>query len=486
MIGLAISLSAFAVIILLYLLDVFSKNDNPYTGLITFIFLPIILLFGILLFLLGAYRAARRERRGIPQGDLPVLDFNKARHRFAFSFILFGGVFLAAISAFGSYQAYEYTESVEFCGTACHSVMKPEYVAYKASPHARVTCVQCHIGPGTTWYVKSKLSGAYQVYSTLFNKYEKPIKTPIENLRPARETCEQCHWPSHFFSQKLMDRTYFMSDEENTAFKTSMLMKIGGREEGTSEGIHAHMYLDNEISYIATDRQRQDIPYVEMRSKDGKVTVYHSTEKKLSEVEIKNGKKRLVDCIDCHNRPSHQYNPPMTSVNRAMARGMIDPSLPEIKSLAVEVLEKPYKTEPEALAAIRKDIIDYYKENYPKELVAKEKLLNAAIEHIKSIYSTNYFPEMKTDWKAFPNNLDHVHSKGCFRCHDDKHVSPEGKVISKNCQSCHTIVTQRTADGKGKFSMDGVPFEHPVDVGDAWKTDPCMDCHGKQDEEKED
>lgn len=481
-IGLAISLTAFALIIFLYVLELFAKIDNPYTGLISFIVLPVFLLFGVFVSCVGAIRTARRARKGVEEGDLPVLDFNKPRHRNGFTFVLVGGIFLAAISGFGSYQAYEYTESVGFCGTACHDVMKPEYVAYQASPHARVACVQCHIGAGTTWYVKSKLSGAYQVYSTLLNKYERPIKTPVENLRPARETCEQCHWPSHFYSQKLMDRTYYLSDEQNTSFKTSMLLKIGGREQGATEGIHAHMYLDNEVSYISTDRQRQDIPYVESRTKDGKVTIFQSTESPLTPDQIKNGKRRLVDCIDCHNRPSHQYNHPATSVNRAMAKGVIDAGLPEIKMVAVESLEKPYKTESEALSTIEKDILAYYKENHPKTVADKGSFLTAAIKEIKTIYQHNYFPEMKTDWRGFPNNIDHLHSKGCFRCHDDKHVSSTGKVISKDCQTCHTILSQKGSDGKGRVSLSGVPFEHPVDVGDAWKTDLCLTCHGKQEE----
>ncbi len=478
LIGLIVSFTAFTLIILTYLLDVFGKVDNPYTGLITFIFLPVFLLLGVGMWVFGAWKAARRARKGIKEGDQLVLDFNKPRHRYGFTFVLAGGLFLLGISAFGSYQAYEYTESVDFCGKVCHDVMKPEYVAYNQSPHARVPCVQCHIGAGTTWYVKSKMSGAYQVYSTIFNKYHRPIQTPVANLRPARETCEQCHWPSHFYSQKLVDRTYYLSDEANTAVRTSMLMKIGGREEGQTQGIHAHMYLDNEISYIASDRQRQNIPYVEMKDKSGKIIVYRSLDEKFTEDQIKKGEKRLVDCIDCHNRPSHVYNPPETSVNRAMALGAIDPSLPEIKSMAVEALEKPYLTETEALGTIKADLLAYYRKEYPDVVKAKQKLLDKAIGHIQGIYRTNYFPEMKTDWKSFPNNLDHLHSKGCFRCHDNKHVSDTGKVISNNCQTCHTIVSQKNAEGKAAVSMSGVQFEHPVDVGDAWKTDLCMTCHG--------
>lgn len=477
MIGIGIALMAISLIVFMYLLDLFSQHNNPYVGLITFVALPPVLFFGIFLYLLGGYRTNKRRKRGENDQHLPRIDFNDRRQRRIFSYVAMGGVVFMAISAFGSYQAYEYTDSVEFCGEVCHSVMKPEYTAYISSPHARVKCTQCHIGEGATWYVKSKMSGAYQVYSTIFNKYSRPISTPIENLRPARETCEQCHWPSHFYSQKLVDRRYFASDEENTPYDMSMLMKIGGEEHGKTEGIHAHMYLDADIYYIATDPQRQNIPYVELRGKDGSVTVYKSTEEEISDEQIKKMPKRLVDCIDCHNRPSHQYFHPAKSVNNAMNSGTIDASLPEIKRLAVELLEEEYKTEKEALAKIEAEVRKFYEESYAQVTTAKRQQLEQSIKQIQRIYSTSYFPEMKTSWRAFPDNTDHMYAKGCFRCHDDKHVSLDGKrKISSDCNSCHTILTQGFGDAR-KVNMKGLEFQHPMDIGDKWKTTMCRDCH---------
>lgn len=481
MIGMTVVAIAFSMIVFLFVLDWFSGGGNPYMGIITFVVLPGILLFGLTVALVGLFRAMRRARRGIPEGPKPIIDLNQPRHRRAFTMLMVGGLFLMAISAFGTFKTYEYTESVEFCGKVCHNVMKPEYTAYLNSPHARVKCVECHVGAGADWYVKSKITGAYQVYSVLFNKYHRPIETPIKNLRPAKETCEQCHWPRNFYSQKLKDRQYYLSDEKNTPFQLSMLMKIGGTQQGTTSGIHAHMYLDNEVTYISIDRQRQLIPYVEMKDKNGKVTVYRSTDLKATDQDLRNGEHRLVDCIDCHNRPSHQYRHPEQSVNEAMARGLIDPRIPEIKMKSLEVLEKPYKTEGEALATIKADIEKYYKENHAAEAQSMAPQLAAAINQLQSIYSVNFFPEMNVSWKEFPNNTDHMHSSGCFRCHDDKHVSKDGKVISKNCQTCHTILSEQSEDGVRRTSLDGVPFVHPMGMED-WKTTPCKDCHGKQQE----
>ena len=89
------------------------------------------------------------------------------------------------LSSLGSYRVFEETESPQFCGALCHTVMKPEYTAYKISPHSRVRCTECHIGPGASWFVRAKLSGLYQVYATVTDVYPRPIPVPVQNLRPA-------------------------------------------------------------------------------------------------------------------------------------------------------------------------------------------------------------------------------------------------------------------------------------------------------------
>lgn len=481
--GMIVFAIALSMIVFLVILDSFAPVRSPYLGLITFIALPMIMLFGLFVAIIGLIRAARRKRRGEEERKLPIIDLNQKRHFNAFNMFMVGGLFLMFVSAFGSYHAYEYTESVEFCGKVCHNVMKPEFVAYHESAHARVSCVECHIGGGADWYVKSKISGAYQVYSVLFDKYSRPIETPIANLRPARETCEKCHWPDHFYSQKLVDRNYFLQDETNSQAQISMLMKIGGTSHGQSEGIHAHMYLDAEISYIATDRQRQDIAWVEVKHKDGRTETYRHPDHQLTDDLFKKSEKRIVDCIDCHNRPAHQYQHPEFSVNTAMSRGGIDPKIPEIKLMAVQVLGETYKTETEALGKIKAEIEKYYAENHPDVAKSMAPQLQKAIQSIQNIYSKNFFPEMKTSWVSFPNNLDHMHSKGCFRCHDGKMKSDKGKVISNDCQSCHTILSQMGPDGKRQTDLKGLQFKHPMEIGDEWKTTPCKDCHGQTPDE---
>jgi len=481
--GAVLSVFTVGLILFLYMVEVFSKQEHPYMGLVTFVLLPIFFVLGVAISLGGIWHQHRRIQAGhTEEFRLPTVDLNNPRHRNAVALIAAGSFLFLVVSAFGSYQAYQYTDSVEFCGQVCHTVMKPEYVAYKNSPHARVACVECHIGPGATWFVKSKLSGSYQVYSVLFHKYPKPIATPIKNLRPAKETCEQCHWPNFFYAEKLQTKTYFLSDDGNSRMTLNMLMKIGGGnpEHGATAGIHYHMYINSHIWYIATDKERLNIPYIEARSPDGKVTVWQSTDNPLTPQQIAKGTKHLVDCIECHNRPSHQFQNPNAAVNQAMSLGWINPDLPGIKALAVQVLEKPYKTQAEGLRAIPAAVEDYYRKEHPEILSARQPDVDAAIRQIQRIYENNYFPEMGVSWRVHPDHIGHMYSTGCFRCHDGKHVTSDGRVLTRDCNVCHTILSQTMPNGKQTVSLNGVPFTHPVDIGDAWKTTNCSDCHAQQ------
>ncbi|MBM4160535.1 MAG: cytochrome C [Ignavibacteria bacterium] len=483
LIGAAIATVSFGLILFLMVLDLVADQQKPYMGIIAFVILPSVLILGVLLIVVGILREHRQDRAGKPHGlRLPQIDLNNPHHRAASTFFLVGAVLLLAFSAFGSFKAYEYTDSDEFCGTLCHGVMDPEYTAYQFSPHARVGCVQCHIGPGAGWFVRSKLSGAYQVYATVFNKYPRPIPTPIENLRPAQETCEQCHWPKHFFSEKLRRHTYYLSDEENTHWMLELLMKIGGGniEAGPTSGIHWHMNIANEVTYVPTDSARQIIPWIGTRTAEGKEVIYRSTEIPLSDEKLKDYQMRRMDCIDCHNRPTHIYHPPARSVNHVMSLGWIDTGLPSVKGIAVQALEAQYSSKQAALDSIRSIIQNFYTTNHPEVAVKKKAQIEQTVTEVQKIYSRNYFPEMIVSWKKFTDNIGHLYYPGCFRCHDGKHVSDDGKVLSRDCNVCHTILAQQFEKDKLRLSLGGIDYHHPVDIGDAWKEMNCSDCHNGQ------
>lgn len=483
LVGAAIAGVSFGLILFLILLESFAEQPKPYMGIIAFVILPAIVLMGLALAVIGIIREHRRMRLGKGHEiHIPQIDFANPRHRRMFTFSVAGVLVFLGISAFGSFKAYEYTDGDQFCGEVCHKVMHPEYTAYQYSPHARVGCVKCHIGPGAGWFVRSKISGTYQVYAVLFHKYPTPIPTPIQNLRPAQETCEQCHWPRHFFSEKLHANTYFLSDEKNTKWTLDLLMKIGGGniEAGPTSGIHWHMNINNELTYAALDSARQNIPWVRSKKPDGTVTIYRSTEYTVTDDSLQKIFKRRMDCIDCHNRPTHIYYPPAQTVDAGMSLGWINPALPNVKSLAVKALENPYTTNQAALDSIGVIIRGYYQQLYPAIADSEKGRIDSAVTQVQKIYSRNYFPEMKVSWKRFTNNIGHLYYKGCFRCHDGKHVNEKGEVLSRDCNTCHTILAQKFESGGLRLSLGGVEYRHPVDIGDAWKEMNCSDCHNAQ------
>jgi len=480
--GAAIASLSFGLIVFLFVLDIFSSKENTYLGILTYIIIPSFLIIGLLLIAYGIFREKRREVKGIVRGSyLPVIDLNDPKKRAMFVTFALGTILLLLFSAFGSFKAYEYTETDEFCGTICHKVMEPEYTAYLDSPHSRVGCVGCHIGSGTNWYVKSKISGAYQVYSVLFNKYSRPIPTPVEALRPAEGTCEQCHTPALFYNEKKIDYTYYLSDEQNTKSNISMLLKIGGgkSELGSIEGIHWHVNPDNVISYIYTDKRRLVIPWVKVTSKNGKETIFKDRTFDVKKMNLNSENMRTMDCIDCHNRPSHIYHQPDKMINEMLTKNKIDETLPFIKSISVEALEDNYTTKEQALENIKQKIDDFYLTNYPDVYKSKKNEIQSSIEIIKNIYSRNYFPYMNANWKHFPDNIAHTYTPGCFRCHDGNHVSDDGKVISNDCNSCHKIISQTDNAGVTRVDLNGLKFQHPVELGESIENHLCTDCHWK-------
>lgn len=479
--GLSISAISFIVIVFLATLEYFAKEPNPYMGILAFVIVPSVLMGGVAIAAFGVWREQRLHRIGKPiERHMPVVDLNNPTHRTGLAVVSVGALSLILMSSFGSFKAYEAMESDEFCGTTCHTPMEPEHTAYQNSPHAKVGCVKCHIGSGAGWFVRSKLSGSYQLYSVAFNKFPRPISTPIHNLRPAQQTCEQCHWPSQFFSEKLLSNTYYSSvGQLNVPWKLDLLIRIGGgnKEAGPTSGIHWHMNIRNKVTYVAVDEKRQVIPWVQVRGPDGSVRTYKSTERALTPADSAAGETRRMDCIDCHNRPAHQYRPPMRMVNHLMTLGWIDPSLPSAKDLAVHVLEEPYSTAKIAADSIRIGIEEYYADNFPALFKEKRPAIERMVVETQGLYAKNYFPAMQTNWRNFPDNIGHMYFAGCFRCHDGKHVNAEGKVLSKDCNICHSILAQQAKNADWKVSLTGVRYQHPVDVGNDWLENNCNECH---------
>jgi nitrate/TMAO reductase-like tetraheme cytochrome c subunit len=475
--GAAIVAASLASIILLFLIELTSGTDNPYLGIVTYVMLPGALITGLLTIFVGMYFERRRRRRLAP-GEIPAypsLDLNDPRRRRTFLTFLAVTFIFIFMSAFGSYRAYEFSESVTFCGQTCHVPMKPEFTAYQASPHARVRCVECHVGGGAEWYVRAKLNGVHQLYGVLTGRYDRPIPTPVHNLRPANDTCAQCHWPQKFYGDEMRVFNHYDYDEHNTARQTRLLVHVGGGSpaNGPVSGIHWHMNLGNEIEYIATDEHRQNIPWVRVKDGQGKVTEYTEDGAALTP-SLAKAEKRRMDCIDCHNRPAHIYVPPDEAVNDSLAAGKLDASLPYLKRQAVEALSKPYQTNDEAVRSIAASLDQFYRANYADVYASKPDAIRSAVAEVQRIYQTYFFPEMKTDWQAHPNNIGHYYSQGCFRCHDGKHESRDGKVIRSDCNVCHATLDQ-SENGATTSAQNGA-FRHPVELGKLSELN-CTVCH---------
>lgn len=480
--GFLLAVNSLIVIILLFLFSLLQKESNPYMGLFTFIVSPAFMVLGLLLIPIGMLNK-RKKMKGHEYAaqKWPVLDMNNKINRTSVVRISIITLVLLVATAMGSYQAFHYTESVKFCGELCHKVMEPEYTAYQNSSHANVKCVECHVGEGAGWYVKSKLSGLYQVYSVIFKKYSTPIETPLHNLRPASETCERCHWPEKFYSQKLRNLRSYIADSGNTEWNTSLLMKIGPQysAKGLSEGIHWHINKNIKIEYAAGSRDRESIPWVKYTDlKTGKVKIFMDEENPVNKKALDSLEKRTMDCMDCHNRPSHKYLSAPNFIDNAMVAGKIPSDIPFIKMAAMEALKVSYNTKDSAHIAIKDVITTYYKEEQPEAYAKNTQRINKAILTIIAEYDKNVFPFMKVEASRYLDHIGHLESDGCFRCHSDRHKTATGETISRNCDLCHSFLAQGPT-GKVQTVPLGssMEFVHPVEIRGKWKTAFCSECH---------
>jgi nitrate/TMAO reductase-like tetraheme cytochrome c subunit len=465
-----------------FIVTLLHQQSSNYLGLFIFIILPVFLVIGLIIIPIGVIIKRRQMKTTgeAKSAKVWVIDFTDKAHRNAAVIFTFGTILFLFLSGIGSLEAFHYTETVEFCGKMCHKVMKPEYVAYQNSPHANVSCVECHVGPGADWYVKSKLSGLRQVIAVIKNDYPHPIPTPIKDLRPARETCEQCHWPEKFYSNLLVREKHFLTDDQNTEWNIDLRMKVGASHSalGMSEGIHWHINEDILVQYWDMNNDRETLPYVRYINKvTGDTTVYLDAEVDFDPDTIKLDELRTMDCMDCHNRPSHNYNTPQNFVDFGLTDGSIPKTLPGIKSIAMTVLHEDYDTEEQADSAIEAGIRSYYTDNYP-DADSLSADIEQAIAGVKEGFSKNIFPYMKASWKVYPDQIGHMEYNGCFRCHNDRHENESGNLISKDCNLCHTILMQgpQGQEEAAPFN-ESLTFKHPVDAYGAEFEMLCSECH---------
>lgn len=440
LIGTALALASLVLMASLFTMQQLGFEGGPYLGILTYLILPMIFVTGLILIPVGAVLWRRKVHR-MPGGEdtplLPVFDLNAVHTRKWLLIFLCATILNIIVLASATYKGVEVMESVEFCGLACHSVMEPEYTAHARSPHSRVACADCHIGPGANWFVKSKLDGTWQLVAVAFNLYPRPIPTPLHDLRPARETCEQCHWPTKFVGDRLRIRKHYAEDATNTELTTALLLRVGGGGPDESSGIHWHVDPNVTIRY-RSDESREEIYEVEFTDGDGKLT--HFSDRKAPE---EGGVWRTMDCVDCHNRPTHIYQPAATAVDDAISAGLVDRSLPYVRREGLRIVDGKYASHEDARAEISEQLRLFYAENYP-ELAEKDAArIDAAGKALGDAYAVNVFPGMNVGWDTYPNHIGHDQSPGCFRCHNRKMRSEDRKQIPNDCDTCHVILAEK-------------------------------------------
>jgi hypothetical protein len=399
-----------------------------------------------------------------------------------FAALVAAGLIIFAITG----ATWEYTNSSEFCGTSCHT-MPPEFASYQISPHARVNCVECHIGRAflATQFTR-KAGDLSHVISFVGADYEVPIY--VKHLRPAAQICERCHNPDKFSDDSLREFKRFDAGKNNEPSVTHLAFKTGGgtEREGRGKGIHWH--IENKVEYIATDdpRLEQVIPWIRVTEADsGASEVYVDVEANLSSEFVVQNEEHIktVDCMTCHNRISHLFRTPSDALDDALARGVISTDIPYFKQNAVAVMERKYPSMAEAIKAIE-GLQSYYSTNWPGYYANHNVKVNQAVATIVDIYQRMVFPTMDVSWETHPNNIGHREWPGCFRCHDGKHLNEKNESIRIECNLCHSIPLKNRPDGTTPVLPVEEPFEPESHIDSNWVSrhrfefdNTCEGCH---------
>jgi hypothetical protein len=432
--GVAIATAGAIVFLVLLSLELSGQIINPYAGLLVFVAVPAFFVLGLLLIPLGAMRQRRRIAAGLATDEWPVIDLRMPRTRsviLGVALITFVNVLIVSLAAYG---AVHHMESNDFCGQTCHTPMEPEWTAHQAFPHAEVKCVQCHVGPGARGFVVAKANGTRQLWHVMTSNVTAPVPTPVHTMPEAKYTCQSCHWDERDHGDKVKVIREYADDETSTETATTIQVHVGGGSAayGAGKGIHWHMNIANKVEYIATDDMRETIPYVKFTDRSGNVKEF--TVEGTKPEDLAKGERRTMDCMDCHNRPAHTFDPsPERAVDLAITAGELPRTLPFTRREAVAALKDEYPSGDAARSGIDAKLRKAFASH------ANDPALARTVSAVQDIYSRNVFPAMKVKWATYPNQLGHTFFNGCFRCHDDNHKAPDGSVIKQDCESCHAF-----------------------------------------------
>ncbi len=460
LIGVILTTTAFISFVVFEFFRLAGILNNAYVGLITYLLFPMLFVAGLILIPFG-WRKYRKTRQKTTREllterfDSKDVEATRVGSRVFLIIMVLTGINVLFIIGAG-FRTLKFMDESYFCGTACHKVMNPEWTTYQASPHARVRCVDCHVGTGVKALVDSKLSGLRQMVKAAMGTYEKPIPTPVHNLRPARETCEKCHWPEKFYGFRLKILTRFDINETSTPHYVTLDLKIDTGKIATKSGIHWHISTENEVRYASIDDNRNQMLWVDAKQKNGSFKRYTNKNNLTRgiETDIEWPNMRVMDCVDCHNRATHIYESPEKAVDDRLNKKQADRSLPYARrEMATAVLMK-YNNKENAMNGIANHLNQFYQRLYPKIYSQKKTAIDNMIKITQEIYNRNIHPTMKIKWGTYPSFLGHDQNSGCFRCHNENMMDKSGTPLSFDCTLCHSILSY---DGDNPFKYLETP-----------------------------
>lgn len=399
-----------------------ASEQSGYLGILQFVALPVLFFAGLALVPIGISMQRKREAPD-HQLHLPEkIELSNPKIQRLLIFLAIATGFNLVVGGALTYRTVKYMETTNFCGTACHGVMGPEYAAHIGGAHAQVRCVDCHVGEGAGAMIQAKLNGTRQLFLLLTNQYNRPIPSPPHQLKTSAETCENCHNRNHDFGEKLWRQSKF--DDAGERLDTALMMKVG-RIHG------AHMGKGTRVIYQAADQQRKTMVGVRVE-KNGQVEEYSGPGTSVFE--------REMDCLDCHNRPAHAFETAERAVDRQMTAGALPQKIPLFRKAALATLAKEYPSREVAAQQIPGELLAYYKKNAPDAMVLHKADLERAGAQLLSLYQMNVYPEMKLTWGNYPLHKGHTDSPGCFRCHAEELKTKSGKTMTQDCESCHKVL----------------------------------------------
>ena len=455
--GVALATSAFLLFVFMELLRITGILTNAYIGLISYMALPALFLLGLVLVPLSWWQYRRATGRTTEELLSQRFPDDMTRAKRIGSSLLATIALLTVVNilflGIGGARMLHFMDQSEFCGTACHPIMEPEWVAYQNSPHANVHCVECHVGEGAAALLDAKLNGLWQVVSATFKLYEKPIPTPVHQLRPATETCQHCHWPDKFYGDRIKSFTRFALDETSTRSHTTLALKVGAGTGDNAGTIHWHVAAANEVRYRAADEQRLVMDWVEIRRGESFHRYANNNldmEAVAHPVDPKHDAVRSMDCVDCHNRATHIYLDPEDAVDLALADGRISASLPFAKRTALAALTGKYPDQESAMRGIGNAVRGFYLRDLNDSRAAMSREADQMVEVLQTIHRQNIFFPMNVEWNTYPTHIGHKNNSGCFRCHNPNMVDEDGAAIPYDCTLCHSILAM---ESEAKFQF---------------------------------